>query len=436
MRGAVFAFLTAALANSVAGNTFIQPLPSRSFYNTSNSLVAVPFGTPSNVKLSEPSLVQTTGNIDLNDIASDEAWNKYKAKGLYYGCLLDMSNESAGKAMKDLRIPPSAESVWQGDLRNEIHKWGWHKAYYMPEVNCDFRDDPTMGTNRIGTALSALGLSPLPASAGGDNECYSIEHFDETLMEDEDDEIPIDEQYYNINGLDYPCTGAYYRFALNKKGGAIFAQNLLKPDSAVLENLGEDVPTSLLPQLHRGSDILWGYWVRDNPNLKNLFNYFVNHVRNDETLPLIARVLKNHGLERLPYWPGVELAMDSEDAEALLGSPIGSTIAHLLLQHKTALGVKNFEAIHVFRDNFPEDTSAGAIPEVQLLFRILDVPPDEVDDSDSDTEMEDASGVGRRRALKLKREDQDEGGVVVAVQQMGKRDFVHEHRVTVSLDAD
>ncbi|KAJ4361646.1 hypothetical protein N0V95_001723 [Ascochyta clinopodiicola] len=430
MRGLAFAFLIAGLATFAVGNAVVEPLASQSFYNTSNSLVAVPFGTLSNVKFSEQSLVQTA-NIDFNDIASDEAWNKYKAKGLYYGCLLDMSNENAGKAMNDLRTPPSAESVWQGDLRNDIPKWGWQEADYMSDVNCDFRDEPTTGSNRIGTALSALGLNPLPATAGGDNECYSIEHFDEALLEDEDD-VPIDEQYYTVNGLDYPCTGAYYRFALNRKGGAIFAQFLLKPEAAALENLGEDIPTELLPQLHRVSDILWGYWVRDNPDPRKLFSYFVNNVLNTETLPLIARVLKKRGFERVPYWPGVELAMGSEDAQALLGS----TIAHLLLQHKPALGVKNVKSITVFRDNFPYDTPGGELPEVQLLFRIADVAPEEVDDEDM--EMQDASGVPRRRGLELElmRREKGEGGEVVEVRWLGERDYVREHRDTVRLDVE
>lgn len=77
----------------------------------------MPFGGPNNVKFSEPSLVQTADSeFDANNIASDESWNKYKAKGVWYGCLLDMDIETAGKNLRDERTPPSAESVWQGDL--------------------------------------------------------------------------------------------------------------------------------------------------------------------------------------------------------------------------------------------------------------------------------------------------------------------------------
>jgi hypothetical protein len=85
---------------------------------------------------------------------------------------------------------------------------------------------------------------------------------------------------------------------------------------------------------------------------------------------------------------------------------MGSTIAHFLLQHKKILGIKNFEGITIFRDNYPASTGTQ---EVHLLFKIIDVPPDEVDDSD-DEEMPDMDGVMARRAGS--RKDEDERGIV------------------------
>ena len=291
---------------------------------------------------------------------------------------------------------------------DDLLNWGWHEATYDASFSCDFRDDLGINAkNRIGTALAALGLSPLPVGSGGDNECHSIEHFDETLLDADGEQLPIQDQHYRINDRSFPATGAYYRFAINKKGAAIFAQNFQKPSVAAAEHLEHEIAADDLPHLSRASDILWAYWSRNNDNPRGVYYYFVNYVRNEQTLPLVARALRNRGLDKVPYWPGLRMQMHEDEAEVILGefptfplpikwcgkswlmevgSPMGSTIAHFLLQHKGALGIKNFESVTIFRDNYPE-TSPGA-QEVQLLFKIIDVPRDEVDDSDE--EMPDA----------------------------------------------
>ncbi|KAJ4326111.1 hypothetical protein N0V94_000273 [Neodidymelliopsis sp. IMI 364377] len=410
MGGTVFSLLVAVLAGLAAGNAINESLTyvkaSTSVHDNSGLLVAVPFGTIDNAKFRQPSLVQTAGQrFDPGDIASDEAWEIYKAKGNWYTCLLDLSNENAGKGLKDSRTPPSAESRWQGNLQKELETWGWTQASYSEEENCDFRDTMDLEiNNRIGTALSSLGLSLQPKPIGT-NECYSIEHFDET-WEENGDPVEVEEQDYEVDGRIYPCTGAYYRFATNKAGGAIFAQNLLKPQSAAEEHFGGGLPADQLPQLSRASDVMWGYWIRNNPDVKNLRFWFANFVKNDVTLPLLSRALKNHGLNKMPYWPGLELKIDS--------SPIGSTAVHFLLQHKSALGIKTFGSITIFRDNTLEKYD----PEPQLLFKIIDVPQDKT--KDSDKEMKDAPATKFRRTM--------------LSQDVDHRNVVREHRVVQRYD--
>jgi hypothetical protein len=68
---------------------------------------------------------------------------------------------------------------------------------------------------------------------------------------------------------------------------------------------------------------------------------------------------------------------------------MGSTIAHLLLQHKAVLGVKHIMQIFIFRDN----RQPGSVPQPQILFWIGDVDPEEIH-NDDDEEMPDA--VGKR----------------------------------------
>jgi len=123
MRGAALILFFADLAGLVKSNADIHPLPNADTslfcYDAPISRIALPFGAQNTVQFSEPSLVQIAETrFDINNIASDEQWNKYKAKGVWYSCLLDMTIEKAGKALEDSRVPPSAEAVWQGDFRS------------------------------------------------------------------------------------------------------------------------------------------------------------------------------------------------------------------------------------------------------------------------------------------------------------------------------
>ncbi|KAJ8116723.1 hypothetical protein OPT61_g1914 [Boeremia exigua] len=344
--------------------------------NISTPRISVPFGHSSGVKFSEPLQVHTASRFDINNAASDQVWETYRAKGSWYTCLLDMTTEQAGTALEDKRVPPSAESIWQGDFQDEVSKWGWTEFDLNDDGGGDFRDDSESADNKIGTALTALGLSLLPASKDGNNVCYAIEHSDDLGDdEDPDDDVDMDnEGFYVVDGKQYLLTEAYYRFTLNQKEGVIFAQNLLSPRAAALTNFEDPIPPEELPALARASDIMWLYWLRGNPNPQNLRYYIVNYVLNTATLPLIARALKTHGFQTVPHWPGLQLDMPDPAALALLGSPIGSTLAHLLMQHKVALGIKHITSITVFRNNPPPGQAHSEIPEVQLLFSIAEGP--------------------------------------------------------------
>lgn len=96
---------------------------------------------------------------------------------------------------------------------------------------------------------------------------------------------------------------------------------------------------------------------------------------NDATLPLVASILKAKNIVRLPAWLGVNVGMWEQEGEMLLGSPIGATIAFLLLQHKKELGVKQITNITVFRNGDWDDNDSI---RVNMAFTIKTVPePDD-----------------------------------------------------------
>ena len=63
-------------------------------------------------------------------------------------------------------------------------------------------------------------------------------------------------------------------------------------------------------------------------------------------------------------------------------SPIGATLAYLLLQHKAALGDKRITKITIFR-GYKANPSFQA--DIQLLFHVEDVPEDVLRSDDMDT---------------------------------------------------
>jgi len=172
---------------------------------------------------SEPNLVQIAADFDPTDVANDASWDKYKKKGNWLRCLMEMPDEVAGREWPNYlnRNPPSAASQWKGTLEGrfylfhhhhyavidtdlhlaELRNWFWHEAYYDPEINCHFSDDfaNVEIQNRIEAALSALGLDTKPVEFGGKNKCYSIEHMEEDAVDDDGYDLPVDMQTYFLD---------------------------------------------------------------------------------------------------------------------------------------------------------------------------------------------------------------------------------------------
>ncbi|KAI4658649.1 uncharacterized protein J4E79_006407 [Alternaria viburni] len=385
-----------------------------------DSAVSIP---PTNDKApaSEPNLVQTAVDFDPTDYANDASWDKYKKKGNWLRCLMEMPDEVAGRNWPNYldRNPPSAASQWKGTLEGEFYSfhhhpyaaidtdlhlaelrdWYWHEAYYDPEINCDFSDDfaNLEINNRIEAALNNLGLSTKPVEFGGKNKCYSIEHMDENAVDDDGDDLPVDMQTYfpdEDDDKEYGATGAYYRFAFNAEQGAIYGHNFLAPWPAAMDTYAEGFPADQLPLLRQASDIMAAFWLR-NPNPKSLKYWFGSNIINTETVPVINRILVSKGYKEVPEWPGVQVDESSEEYLALLGTPVGANKAFMLVQHKAELGLKHIPSITIFRDtkdpNRPDDA-----PAYQLLFRIEDVPQDEVMPDDTEIVDQEMTGSASR----------------------------------------
>jgi len=122
-------------------------------------------------------------------------WCKAKGRGIKLTKAM-MMNEQDAAALFEW---PYTQSPWDGDLREELKKWGYKDDFEKdPEINkqCDFDK-----THEMADAFRDLGVDSRSALEGGPNHCFYVEHMDgPTVLRDEDGELPFHEdQYYPVD---------------------------------------------------------------------------------------------------------------------------------------------------------------------------------------------------------------------------------------------
>ncbi|KAF1923546.1 uncharacterized protein M421DRAFT_425767 [Didymella exigua CBS 183.55] len=326
-----------------------------------------------------------------DDYASDADWEKFTKKGSALMCGLNCDDKEAGLQMGDTRTPPSSASPWSGDLRQEMAAWKWteiNPSTYSCKMNDHWK---------VPEAMKALKLDGKPQSESGENVCYRVEHWDPSLAEN-GSQIPAINQWYNIDKTEYQATNAHYEFGLNPSGGAIYGYFLDSPvyaASTLWHNNRKPADPAKLPKLRAFSDVLWGYWNRDNPDVKNIKYFLMMGISNDQTNAIIATCLHNKK-EALKEWPGVEFDTASDEGHVLLGSPNGAAFAYFLMQHKAELGNKIIGKVTVFRAEIDDDL---AFMDPNLVFHVEDVKEKDGEEKEINDDTErDRDGSGQARA--------------------------------------
>ncbi|PVH95963.1 hypothetical protein DM02DRAFT_689119, partial [Periconia macrospinosa] len=280
--------------------------------------------------------VNLAARYEPDSLADDALWERVSCKGGHLVAAMKESDEEAGIRIQDTRNPPSAASLWQGDLKEDLRKWFWH----------DFQEDDDVirgdhnGYWHVEGAIRALKLNGDP---GADNVPFAVYH------EDKNSKTPITQQTYNVDGHEYRATGAHYKFVINYAGGVIFAQYVVSPMHGAQQNWYRAAEHNELPALNKMSDILWGYWFRGH-----------NEV--------IARALHEAG-RKLSVWPGTTFDASSKAGQALIGSANGASFAWFLIQHKAQLGNKWIAKVQVFWNDEDDE-----FEEPHLLFYVENVP--------------------------------------------------------------
>ncbi|KAF1937969.1 hypothetical protein EJ02DRAFT_411304 [Clathrospora elynae] len=311
----------------------------------------------------------------MDNMASDEDRTKCTNKGAALMRCLAASDQTAGNLMGDKRIPPSAASQFHGDLKQELQNWYWRER------------NPTSGRRtaewwQFPRAMQALGLNLTPTTQGGDNATHRVEHWDREMRDEKGNQVLAINQWYNVPGIErHEATRAHYDFGVNAKGGAIFGFFLESPQAsarALWYGGSKEPDPADLPQLRAFSDVLWGYWSRDNADVKNIRYLLMVGICNDMTNQLIDECLCRKNAE-LREWPGTDFEADTEEGHALIGSPNGAVFAYFLMQHKAELGQKTISKVTVFR---PETEDSVEFVDTSLVFHVIDSPEITADDKE------------------------------------------------------
>lgn len=166
-----------------------------------------------------------------DDTASPEDWTTYTLKGGALMCGLAGTDEEAGQLLNDLREPPSAESQWTGDLKQEMYEWYWHDVN-PATYTCKLTDHWN-----IGYAMRSLGLNGKPKTEGGDNTCYRVEHWDPDKQE---------------NGMQTPAINQWYKVGNGEKEYRVcLPQSPTSPRRPTLTLKVDKSPLRIRHQPHR-----------------------------------------------------------------------------------------------------------------------------------------------------------------------------------------
>lgn len=104
---------------------------------------------------------------------------------------------------------------------------------------------------------------------------------------------------------------------------AIFAKDIMSPKFATRGqwSWNRESTEGEWPLLRRGSDIMWSYWFKGNPNVKGLRMYSAHSIINVESNLLAPRAFMETGLNHLNQWPGHTFDTATDEGKALLSKP-------------------------------------------------------------------------------------------------------------------
>jgi len=275
-------------------------------------------------------------------------FDKMLAKGIKLHEMMLADSATAGQML----TPPqaNAESTFQSVLLLSSFD-------YIEDLSAP--NEQSLTILKISLVLESLGMDPCFASPprDDDNEALASE------PESSGSSIAITHNLLLENrgpeDCSIPPSAAYFKQVINPSDGIIVAYDNYSPRAAAAGSARTD---AIIPDLKYWSDVAFLQWksrASKGEELKYVLRY---QVMNHSASYMVEAINFANGDETVD-WPGTTYDGASEEGRALLGTPNGSSVAWLLIQHKEFLGHKVVDKITVFHKNL----------DMMLLFHIADV---------------------------------------------------------------
>jgi hypothetical protein len=240
------------------------------------------------------------------------------SKGQKLLAMMRANDRDAGHMMNPPRF--SAESDFLD--QEALNRWGYRRTYSTLTL---------LSTHFLRVALEALDMYGKDMELNGQE--LSFEHLVDTGHGD----------------MVYPFSKALFASTINREYGILIAEANFGP-----RDRWEGAGVPILPLLQHWSDVAYLQWTPPycQPNNTELNYVLRSSIRNHNTVLLVQHIMRdyrhstNQTASWLPSGPrGLNFDVNTEQAEALLGTPNGSGVAWLLIQHKGPLGHKVAEKI-------------------------------------------------------------------------------------------
>jgi hypothetical protein len=221
------------------------------------------------------------------------------------------------------------------------------------------------------TSISEAVDDPQPPMLFHVNNVLDTMRLDSACPQECDNSVPMKHDHDKpclINGVSYPPTQGSFMQVINPDAGLIVAFDNLSP---LESSRGHGFDETEVPDLKNWSDVAYLQWKSrtfyTTSNLKFVLRHWVTNTATNYYLTLLH---DDNGTDTTD-WPGISYNAASREGRVLLGTPNGSSVAYMLIQHKRDLGQKTVDKIQVFKH----------YNNIMLLFHIVDVEEQEGDGS-------------------------------------------------------
>ncbi|PWY87094.1 hypothetical protein BO94DRAFT_546336 [Aspergillus sclerotioniger CBS 115572] len=265
-------------------------------------------------------------------VSAELTYEEAKDKGNALSCLMENTQAGAEAYMETYKPGTAVASPYTA--YSDLTKWGWQDSDNYPEGNYEGVLD-----NYLTTQLDMENEGGVP-------------------IEQTQTKSPL-----VVEGITYPPSGGRYANVYYPEEGLIIADENYGPRNN--KKIAEDGQPYV--KLQQWSDVVYLNWENqagsDVSELKAVIRFSISNLGAQAVMNTVTGGAVIGG-----YKSPMKFESGSANYNALLGTPNGSGVAWLLINHKAQLGIKTIKSISLFRSKEP----LGGDPVTNMAFEIVD----------------------------------------------------------------